>query len=215
MLGSTSTSQRNKTICHLLLAMPCWKNSVIWRCWYTFPITQLNTTTCVTFTDRFTIWKEKGSVLIKLGFYKLVHTKPSVSSRKQMHPADVGRVTPSRSRQMWFVPALHSAWSTMLTLGSPQSRYLARLLFDFFFIHHHHLRLPLRRTGMYKAGSVGSGQAIFLPSAWPGGGFAAESFSAWQPVLHPQSRSNPATPWAVFLAVPHYLAVRGSRETGK
>ena len=37
--------------------------------------------------------------------------------------------------------------------------------FFFFFIHLHHLRLPLHQTGMYKAGSVGSGQAIFLPFA--------------------------------------------------
>lgn len=79
----------------------------------------------------------------------------------------------------------------------------------FFFIHLHHLRLPLHQIGMYKAGSVGSGQAIFLPFAWPGGDFAAESSSAWPRERPPQSRSSPATPWAVFLAVPHYLAFRG------
>lgn len=111
--------------------------------------------------------------------------------------------------------AVHSAWSTTLTLGSPQSRYTLVFCSLIFFIHLRRLRLPLHQTGMYKAGSAGSGLAIFLPFAWPGGDFAAESFSAWQQELPPQSHSSPATPWAVFLAVPHYLAFRGKWGKGK
>lgn len=48
----------------------------------------------------------------------------------------------------------------------------------FFFIHHHHLHLPLHLKGMYRDGFVYSGQAISLPSALPGDGYAGESFSA-------------------------------------
>ena len=116
--------------------------------------------------------------------------------------------------------AVCSAWSNTL-VGSrteliPWSSVLGLFFFFFFFfIHLHHLRLPLHQIGMYKAGSVGSGQAIFLPFAWPGGDFAAESSSAWPREHPPQSRSSPATPWAVFLAVPHYLAFRGMWRKGK
>ena len=85
----------------------------------------------------------------------------------------------------------------------------------FFFIHLHHLRLPLHQTGMYRAGSAGSGQAISPPSAWPGGDFAAESSSAWPREHPPRSHSSPATPWAASLAVPRYLALRGTWRKGK
>lgn len=85
----------------------------------------------------------------------------------------------------------------------------------FFFIHLHHLRLPLHQTGMYRAGSAGSGQATSPPSAWPGGDSAAERSSAWPRERPPPSHSSPATPGAASLAAPRYLALRGTRREGK
>lgn len=197
---------------------PCWKNfSIIWRCWYNFSYyTTSYTTTCVTFIDRFTIWKEKSSVLIKLVFcFLFTNCSPKFSvSSCSRHIVSVGygseKTLPSRSCQVRFIPCRALCLEQTLMWGPAQSWYLGLLFLDFFFfIHLHHLRLPLHQIGMYKAGSVGSGQAIFLPFAWPGGDFAAESSSAWPRERPPQSRSSPATPWAVFLAVPHYLAFRG------
>lgn len=61
--------------------------------------------------------------------------------------------------------AVRSAWSKH-SCGVPhRADTLVFCSWIFFFIHLHHLRLPLHQIGMYKAGSVGSGQAIFLPFA--------------------------------------------------
>lgn len=202
---------------------PCWKNfSIIWRCWYNFSYyTTSYTTTCVTFIDRFTIWKEKSSVLIKLVFcFFFTNCSPKFCLlMQQTHRLCWVWIRKNPSKQN-LPGSLHSMPCALLgathSCGVPhRADTLVFCSWIFFFIHLHHLRLPLHQIGMYKAGSVGSGQAIFLPFAWPGGDFAAESSSAWPRERLPQSRSSPATPWAVFLAVPHYLAFRGMWRKGK
>lgn len=91
---------------------PCWKNfSIIWRCWYNFSYyTTSYTTTCVTFIDRFTIWKEKSSVLIKLVFcFLFTNCSPKFSvSSCSRHIVSAGygseKTLPSRSCQVRFIP---------------------------------------------------------------------------------------------------------------
>lgn len=199
--------------------------SVIRRCWYNLSYyTTSYTTTCVTFIDRFTIWKEKSSVLIKLGggvlfpfflFFKqtVVQTKFCLLTQQMRHRHGCGLEKPfwADSARSGSFHALRSAWSVHHTSFGVTTELIpwSFALWFFFFIHLHHLHLPLHLTGTYKAGSVGSGQAISLPSAWPRGGSAAENSSAWLPAHPLRSHSSPATPWAVSLAVPHYLAFRG------
>lgn len=81
----------------------------------------------------------------------------------RLHGVWIRQTLPSRYGQVWFIPCCTLCLEHH-TLGSSQIQCLG-LLILIFFIHLHHLHLPLHQTGMYKAGSVGSGQAIFLPFA--------------------------------------------------
>lgn len=100
-------------------------------------------------------------------FYKLVQSclSPHAADTSALLGVDQEKPFQADPARFTSLHAVCSAWSNTLKWGPPQSRYPGLLVSDFFFIHLHHLRLPLHQTGMYRAGSAGSGQAISPPSA--------------------------------------------------
>lgn len=124
---------------------PCWKNfSIIWRCWYNLSYyTTSYTTTCVTFIDRFTIWKEKSSVLIKLVFFFFTNCSPKLSvSSCRRHIGSVGcgsgETLPSTSCQVHFTPRCVLCLEQHTQVGSPTEQIPwssgLRFFFSFIFI---------------------------------------------------------------------------------
>lgn len=117
------------------------------------------TTTCVTFIDRFTIGKEKCSVLIKLVFYKLQSDRSPPPAAAAFSPrCGAERSLPGRCCQDCPL-STHSAAECGTTLTPGQRRSSALV----FFTHLHPLHLPLHQKGTYKGGSVGSGPATSPP----------------------------------------------------
>lgn len=146
MPGSTSkkVSQRNRESSAMCFwRCPCWKkllNNMKMLVQLVLLHNFLHNHMRYTFIDRFTIWKEKSSVLIKLVFLlflqTVVQTKFSVSSHSR-YVISIGcglekpfRADPGRSGSFHACALLGAC--TTLALGSPQSWYPGFLLFDFF-----------------------------------------------------------------------------------
>lgn len=114
--------------------------------------------------------KGKKFCLNKISFFSFLQTvvQSSLSPLQQTHRLCWVWIRGNPSKQM--PGSLHSTLCALLgaTHSSGVPHRADTLVFCsqiFFFIHLHHLRLPLHQTGMYRAGSAGSGQATSPPSA--------------------------------------------------
>lgn len=117
--------------------------------------------------------KEKKFCLNKISFfffffYTNCSSTSSVSSCSRcinyLHWVWIRKILLNRSCQIWFIPCYTLCLEHQANLGVITDSDALVFCSTVFFIHLHHLHLPLHQTGMYKAGSAGSGQAIFLPS---------------------------------------------------